>query len=209
MKSSLTHLNQINQLSEKGQRSYLNILKHAKEIFSLQGYDQFSLRNIAKQASVSLAAIQHYFPNKELLLLTLIDQEIQAYDRQWQDLLEKQQLSSEGAEPALIMFTDELLNLHSDPKASGFILQFWALAHKDTRVKEKKDQFYQSFLNKIEQTLAQTKQDLSQSERQTRARLIASTLEGSLIFISGKKANSPDVITLKQAVRNQVIQLLN
>ncbi len=208
MEVTTNYLNKNSHLSEKGKLRIASILDEAKGIFALQGYDQFSLRNIAKQANVSLAAIQHYFPSKEALLLTLIDQEILTYDHQWQNLLAKVQLDAKEKEMPLILFIDELLKLHSVPKASGFILQFWALAHQNEKVKQKKNQFYLSFLQKIEQTLEQTSLSLTKSERMTRSLLIASIVEGSLIFITGKDVISAEVITLKQAVRSQILHLL-
>lgn len=52
---------------------YQNILSAAKEEFIDKGYENSSLRTIAKKANTTIGNIYHYFENKEALLSVLMD----------------------------------------------------------------------------------------------------------------------------------------
>jgi AcrR family transcriptional regulator len=47
------------------------ILKHAAQVFYDKGYDRASIRDIAKQADMSLAGLYYYFRSKEELLFLI------------------------------------------------------------------------------------------------------------------------------------------
>jgi len=50
----------------------LDILQAAEKLFSEEGFDGASIRNIAKEANVNIAMISYYFGSKEKLLEALI-----------------------------------------------------------------------------------------------------------------------------------------
>ena len=49
------------------------ILEAAKQEFLDKGYENSSMRVIAKKANTTMGNIYHYFDNKEALLTTLLD----------------------------------------------------------------------------------------------------------------------------------------
>lgn len=59
---------------------YQNILKAAKEEFIAKGYENSSLRTIARKANTTIGNIYHYFENKEDLLSVLMDPIIENLD---------------------------------------------------------------------------------------------------------------------------------
>lgn len=58
-----------------------NILEVARQEFFLHGYEDASLRVIAKKANTSLGNIYHYYENKEALLSCILDPFIANYDK--------------------------------------------------------------------------------------------------------------------------------
>jgi TetR/AcrR family transcriptional regulator, transcriptional repressor of aconitase len=56
----------------KGIRRRQEILDRALEIFSEQGYDRTSLRSIGQALGVTHAALLHYFPSKDALLVEVL-----------------------------------------------------------------------------------------------------------------------------------------
>lgn len=53
------------------------ILDSAKEAFLIHGYEEASMRMIAKKANTSLGNIYHYFPNKKAILDRMIQPTVQ------------------------------------------------------------------------------------------------------------------------------------
>lgn len=49
------------------------ILKHAKEIVLKEGYDQLTIRNVAKDANISIGTVYNYFPTKRDLIVQLLE----------------------------------------------------------------------------------------------------------------------------------------
>ena len=50
------------------------ILKASRKLFSAQGYEDTMMEEIARRAKVSKATVYNYFPNKESLLIGIVDE---------------------------------------------------------------------------------------------------------------------------------------
>ena len=58
----------------KGTAKREEILQHAVDVFGRLGFHAASMREIAKECGLSQAGLLHHFPNKEALLLALVDE---------------------------------------------------------------------------------------------------------------------------------------
>lgn len=58
----------------KGTAKREEILQHAVDVFGRLGYHAASMREIAKECGLSQAGLLHHFPNKEALLLALVEE---------------------------------------------------------------------------------------------------------------------------------------
>lgn len=58
----------------KGTAKREEILQHAITVFGRFGFHATSMREIAKECGLSQAGLLHHFPNKEALLLALVDE---------------------------------------------------------------------------------------------------------------------------------------
>jgi AcrR family transcriptional regulator len=65
----------------KGIKRRQEILDRALDVFLERGFQGTSLRAIAEEIGVNHAALLHYFPSREALLLEVIDQRDQQLDR--------------------------------------------------------------------------------------------------------------------------------
>nr|WKN39248.1 TetR/AcrR family transcriptional regulator [Tunicatimonas sp. TK19036] len=59
------------------------IFDTALALFSQQGYDQTSMRDIAKEADISLGLTYNYFKNKDALLLEIVQEGIRQIEQDW------------------------------------------------------------------------------------------------------------------------------
>ena len=72
----------------KGTAKREEILQHAVDVFGRLGFHAASMREIAKECGLSQAGLLHHFPNKEALLLALVDerehsQEVEVVGSNW------------------------------------------------------------------------------------------------------------------------------
>lgn len=72
------------------------ILEHAKKIVLKDGYDQLTIRNVAKDAEVSIGTVYNYFPTKRDLMVQLLEDYWNSYlitideiDMKHQDMYDK------------------------------------------------------------------------------------------------------------------------
>lgn len=175
--------------SPKGQRRLISIITTAKAVLALEGYENFTLRKIAQKSAISLAAIQHYFASKESLLDAVIDHELDIYEHHWQAISAQFRSDPKGR---IERFLSLILDLHLEKETSGFILQFWALSATHPRLHSKMQAFYADFLNKLDHSQQQLNPAQADNEIHERSLLIASIIEGTLVFIAGDRRLSPD-----------------
>jgi AcrR family transcriptional regulator len=73
-----------------GERGEQRVLRAARRLFVRAGGAGFSARGVAKEAGVSLGAVQHFFPSKEALLAATLEHVLaefrRAYDRLQEEL---------------------------------------------------------------------------------------------------------------------------
>lgn len=65
-----------NHLTAKGERTRAAILDAAERQFAERGYDSVSLRQIIDEANVQMGQLQHYFPSKESVFVSVIERRI-------------------------------------------------------------------------------------------------------------------------------------
>lgn len=75
------------QLTPKARHTRQKILAAAYELFTRQGYDKATMREIAKEAGVVAGAIYHYFPNKEYMVQAFYEQLHLEHDEFCEDFL--------------------------------------------------------------------------------------------------------------------------
>lgn len=170
-------------VSPKGKQRLESIIKTAKSVLALEGYENFTLRKIAQKANISLAAIQHYFSSKEMLLNAVIDHELDMYNDEWSSI--SSQFSS--PEEKLEAFLDLLFGLHLDIETSSFMFQFWSLSSTNPKFHDKISVFYQGFQDKLISIQKEISPALSDAEIQNRSLVIISIVEGTLILVGGNR----------------------
>lgn len=75
-----------------------HILQTAVSLFSRQGFDGVSMRDLAKSVNMSTSAVYHHFPNKQTLYLSAVHfafaKQASAFEEVWQcDLIAEEKLS--------------------------------------------------------------------------------------------------------------------
>ncbi len=96
----------------KGELKREEILDHAVEVFGKYGYHATSMREIASACGLSQAGLLHYYPNKEVLLLALVDR--------------REAAQSTNAPRELELWVNDTLRQEAQNREQKSLTQLWA-----------------------------------------------------------------------------------
>jgi len=89
------------------------ILEAAAQIFSELGYAAGTTNRIAERAGVSVGSFYQYFPNKDAVLVALVERHVAAGTRSVESLLDAAAAAPGDLESLLRAFVSEMVALHS------------------------------------------------------------------------------------------------
>ena len=182
------------------------VLTTAIEVLSCDGYDHFSMRNIAKKAGVHLATVQHYFPTKKVLLQETIRKVIDEFDCQMDNVLEKK---TKSPEERFILVAKLHFSTCIDPYTAGFFIALWALSVHDPDAKSLLDETYQLAHQRFCRTITELRGDLPKKIVAQRASLILTLFEGANITMRSPKILRVSDRSLKKAFVSTALVIAN
>lgn len=165
----------------KGQKRVEDILKAAKTLLIEQGYEQFSLRNIAGMAGIHLSNLQYYFPGKDELIHALMKSVAAEYKKNYEEMF-----SNLPDEP--ILRFESVVKFHisdiKNARTRRFFIQFWALLEaSDVHTGVLLDELYSYNINDWTGLIRQINPELSAGQTQQRATMISALIEGMMLMI--------------------------
>jgi AcrR family transcriptional regulator len=155
------------------------IVMEACRLLQYEGCGSFSLRKVATGAGIPLGTLQHYFPNRSLLVGTVVKQTAASFNSAYQEIAQ----SSVPAAQRLTLLIEQSLRYISDRETARFMLEVTAMANHEPVVAAALADSYRGYLSFISGLIGEISRGLSARECRVRAVLIASQLEGMLIVL--------------------------
>lgn len=168
-----------------GKATAVKLVKTAHELLMEGGYEDFSMRNIAKAAGVRLANLQYYFPKKEDLIRALMYYVGELYEKNYEECLGKVDDSPLARFKAAIAFNmDDIFCI----KTRHFFIQFWPLiAIVDNYSGELLSEFYAPQLHQFEELIRELDPDADDNEIMRRAEMIIALIDGLMVVANPPK----------------------
>ena len=121
---------------------YELILEKAYEHLAINGYDNTSLKNIAKSIGITKPAIYYYFNSKEELFVTLLNYIIEELENDFKAILDK--LKKIKTKEEFIGFLKNIIitdmaKLEKDTNISIVLKQYYLLGYRISEIKENLD----------------------------------------------------------------------
>jgi len=88
------------------------ILEAAAQVFGEAGYGEVTTNRIAERAGVSIGSLYQYFPNKNALLVALVEREVEQGIEHMAAWIGRAQRGDEDLGPLLEAFVEAMLELH-------------------------------------------------------------------------------------------------
>lgn len=176
------------------------ILASAASLLARDGAGGLSLRAIANEVGIKLASLQYYFPTFSSLIEALMQDMVSRHTEGLQRADKPSSLSSRSELEAALRWL--AVDVPMSFEEGRLEVQFWALAQLNKDAQSALTSYHGAYVDLLDTLIANAVPNLAPREAQTRATLIASLLEGSVLFItldSGGKASAEDYEALYQA----------
>ncbi len=162
-----------------GHNTAEKILKAARELLTQEGYARFSMRNVAKAASLHLANLQYYYPRRDDLVHALLADTGDYYQQQYQKLLA---CKPDDPEQRFVQILKFQIEDAFDSQTRNFFVQMWALLNTlDRNSGQLLTELYEYDVGPLANAISAMHPTLSKAVCRHRATLVAGMVEGLMI----------------------------
>ena len=168
------------------------VLQDAIELMATDGYDNLTMRAVARATGMKLGALQYHFPTRDDLLCALATYIADTYRASFDEY----KASLDGRSPNLRLVVEFLMEddagsgLHSD----RLFPQLWALALVEPIMEDLMDNIYDEYLQLLETIMAERGTAAPKAE----ALAIMALIEGLTLFVGqGRRWAKSDPATTK------------
>lgn len=182
------------------------ILRAARQVFIRHGGSAFSARGVAKEAGVSLGAVQHFFRTKDELLAATMEHVLDAYRREYARLEEELPFS---AEARLLGVIDILVADVWQQDSRRFFFGLYALSGHNAFAQQLVNDVWAHHQRRLATYIGAARPHLAEQECMDLALQISALIEGLMVYTApGCKAITPRS-RLASIVKHSVRLLLN
>ncbi len=192
------------RVSPKGERKRQEILDTAREILVNEGWEAFSMREVAARVSIRHGHLQYYFPTKQDLLIALYDAEVSAYTAGIEEAVTKASSSRAASIEAIL---DSGIATAQRPETELWRLAS-ALASRDEEMASilaRDNQVYRDALVASFEDLAP---ELSRKQRLLLARFVQVVVDGASLQLLTDDASSSEIRGLLRLLKRVTVELL-
>lgn len=202
---SSTLKNKPSATTGKGLGRAQDILDCARAILAQEGYAGLSMRRVAAQAGISLSNVQHYYPNKDLLLEALLLYTMDSF----QARIDAISAAMAGAPPLerFVSTIDMFLEGLTDPVTHALFFEIWALASRNAFASKLMDRMLARERKTIYNLVRGLNGDVGDDELKRRAVLIIAQVEGLMLFRLDRHKRRAEFTAVQEAVRKAVVAL--
>ena len=171
-------------MTTKGRQRVQQVLDCALEIFATEGFEQVTLRELARRLEMSIGNLQHYFPTREALLEAMLTYLLRQYDMAYV------KFDSKNFDSPLDLLSNVARYLildDRDARTNGIFFELWALANKNPYASDVMTKMYKHHVGKIQELVAKVNPRLAAKEARARAVVIASLIEGLMVFLADRR----------------------
>ncbi len=186
--------------------SVTRILRSAIQLFIREGGAAFSARGVAKEAGLSLGAVQHFFRTKDQLLAAMLEQVLADYAQTYEKLAEDLPFNGEAR---LLGAIDFLVADTWRPETRKFFFNLYALSCHNAFAALRMNEVYAHHRRRIAAYIGAARPNLSESECFDLAMQVAALIDGLMIYTAPGAKNVTSRKQLSQMVKATVLRLIS
>jgi AcrR family transcriptional regulator len=183
----------------------MRILQAAIRLFIKAGGAGFTTRGVAKEAGLSLGAVQHFFRTRDQLVEAMLEQFLSEYRRAYDRLAVELPFNGEAR---LIGALDYLVADAWRPEARRFFFNLYALSCHSPFVARLLNQVYAHHRRRIAGFIGAARPNLSEQQCYDFALEVAALLEGLMIYTAPGAGSVKSREHLTELVTDSVRRLI-
>jgi len=189
----------------KGRAREAEILAAARDLLAGNGYEQFTLRNVAERVGIRMSHLQYYFATKGDLVRGLLASVAAEYSAQTAQVLAQ---VPDTPTARFMAWIDFLLEDCWDPRTRHFFIQLWGLVEsEDAYTGQLLQQFYATDISEILQLLHDLSPHLDSRLLGQRAAIVAGLIEGMMLMVGSESNPAEARKALLAETRKQIFRI--
>lgn len=183
-------------VTTKGANTRARLLQEARALLINEGYDQFTLRQVAKQADANLGSLQYHFSTRDKLLEALLENEFVA------EITILEELSNgKATDPSMLLQSIVKKLVAGWRGESGIIFGTFAfLAMQKQSFLVQRKAVYRRFLSEVTKGISHYLPDLPEKACKDRAYLLMALIDGAAMQTDTKpKQESLNLVAAQAA----------
>ena len=183
----------------------LRLVKAAKRAFLRSGGTKFSIRSVAKEARISVGAVQHYYPTRDKLVAAMLEYVVNEYERAYEEVFTTLPFNGEAR---LYSALDYLVVDACNQESRQFFFALYSLSCHNRFVATLVDEVFFHHRNNIAALVGAARPAFSELQCFDTATQIVGLLEGLPILAGSDVHHGLDCATMARLIRAGVGQLL-
>ncbi len=170
--------------SAKGRARLRDIRAAALAVLVDEGYSRLTMRRIAAAARITVGNLHYYFANKDDLLRDLLEDVIEGYLREFDDIRARVGGAAATELEAICRYLVEDLGSR---QTTLFFPELWALANHDPHAAALLDRLYARARIVLNELIDGLNPSVSTREREVLALIVSAGIEGLTMFVGHGK----------------------
>jgi len=174
--TKLANTTRKHKLTKGGEKTREKIIDAAKVVLMEHGFVKFSTPRVAKQAKMSQGNLTYYFPNREELVLALVESLISEYsDAFWNHYQKLDTIDEHGIQAIIEWLIDDAVT----DKTSRLIPELWALSNQNEQVARAMHRLYDDTAEAFAEAMGIQAHNPHRAEFMSAVYFLAATVEGA------------------------------
>ena len=157
----------------------LKVVKAAKRVFLASGGSQFSIRRVAKEAGMSMGALQHFYPTRDQLLASVLEFVTNEYEAEWEQVSRDFPFNGEDR---LMRAIEYLVGDVQSTETRQFFFSLWALSCHNKFSATLQEEMYAQHSRNVAAFVGAARPDFSERQCLEAAIQIIALTDGYMLF---------------------------
>ncbi len=183
----------------------LKVVRAAKHVFLISGGSQFSIRGVAKEAELSMGAVQHFYPTRDQLLAAVLEYVVNDYEAEWERVSRDFPFNGEER---LLQALEYLAGDISQAETRKFFFALWALSCHNSFAAALQEEMYAHHVRNLAAFVGAARPGFSERECLDAAVQIAALTDGLMLFTAPGAKHFSSRVSVVRLVKKAAKKLL-
>lgn len=190
---------------DKGKQTRDKIVNAANKLLLEEGYENFTLRKVAKNVGIEPGNLQYHFPTKRDLLWAVFLPELDNYQKTLTNAAAKGRSQTEKISEIVDFLTEDVNKRYT----LCLWLPIWGLAAHDDEIAEMIREWYQTYINGLSSLLQDAVPTATKEKADETAVIITAQFDGMMIMFNLGKPRTKILTRAKKDIVRIIHDLLN